>query len=415
MAFLFFLPEIAAFLIFFMMATQSVPFSPLLAAGEIALLGLLIVFRASAALQTALKWWPLLLMPILAPISTFWSDAPMTTLRYGMQFLATAYLGVLLARLMTPRRFLIVFMVSMFAFCVACILYGRQGVSAEGMVLIGLTGSKNQMGYAAQLLVLSGLAVLLLRDVGLWTRWIAALSLPVGIGVLLGVNSATALVMGVGGAVVLLVLWFTERMQPGGRLAALIGTVVVMTPLLLLAPEAMAAWDNFLFNTLNKDPTLTGRTILWEHADELIARRPFLGWGYQAFWMGESPDTVALKRMFFVTDGRTFHFHHQYRQVAMDTGLIGLTLFAGALIAVALSGLRQLLLRPTVPTTFFYIVFSLMAVRGFTDVIIGPMNVHMVLFCAACTYAFWKPETAYAPTPAFHWRRLRPARIAGSG
>jgi exopolysaccharide production protein ExoQ len=415
MALLFFLPEIAAFLIFFMMATQSVPFSPLLAAAEIVLLGLLLVLRAQVALQTALKWWPLLLMPILAPISTLWSDAPMTTLRYGAQFLATAFLGVLLARLMTPRRFLIVFMGSMFVFCLACLLYGRQGVSAEGMVLIGLTGSKNQMGYAAQLLVLSGLAVLLLREAASWVRWIAALSLPLGIGILVGVNSATALLMGVAGAVVLIALWFAERLQPGGRLVGLIGTIIIITPLLLLAPEFSAAWDNFLFNTLNKDPTLTGRTVLWEYADEFIARRPFLGYGYQAFWMGESADTLALKRMFFVTDGRTFHFHHQYRQVAMDTGLIGLVAFAGALIAVLLSGLRQLLLRPTIPTSFFYLVFVLMAVRGFTDVIIGPMNVHMVLFCAACAYAFWTPETDHATSPNFNWGRLRPARIPESG
>ena len=410
MVLLYFLPEIAAFLIFFMMATQSVPFSPLFAAAEIALLGLLLVLRAQAALQTALKWWPLLLMPILAPISALWSDAPMTTLRYGAQFLATAYLGVLLARLMTPRRFLIVFMVSMFVFCIACILYGRQGVSAEGLVLIGLTGSKNQMGYAAQLLMLSGLAVLLLRDVEHWIRWIAALTLPVGLGVLLGVNSATALLMSIAGAVALLALWFVERLQPGGRLAALIGAAFVITPLLFLAPEALAAWDDFLFNTLNKDPTLTGRTVLWEYADEFIARRPLLGYGYQAFWMGESPDTMALRRMFGVADGRTFHFHHQYLQVAVDTGLIGLTLFAGALVAVALSGLKQLLVCPSTPTSFFFVVFILMTLRGFTDVIIGPMSVHMVLFCAACTYAFWNPETENARAPAFDWGGLRPAR-----
>ena len=99
----------------------------------------------------------------------------------------------------------------------------------------------------------------------------------------------------------------------------------------------------------------------------------------------------------------------------MDTGLIGLVAFAGALIAVLLSGLRQLLLRPTIPTSFFYLVFVLMAVRGFTDVIIGPMNVHMVLFCAACAYAFWTPETDHATSPNFNWGRLRPARIPESG
>jgi len=411
MAFIRFFPEIAAFLIFFMMAMQATPFSTLVVLAELALLGLLILLRAQAAVQTALKWWPLLLMPILAALSTFWSEATMTTLRYGMQFLFTAFVGVLLARLMTPRRFLIVFMLSMFAFCVASVVYGRQGASFEGPVLIGLTGSKNQMGYAAQLLILSGLAVLLLHGVPRWMRALAALGLPVGAYILLGVQSATALLMGIGGAAVLLVLWFTERMQPGGRLAALLGAAVIATPLLLLVPEALAAWDHFLFDTLDKDPTLTGRTLLWAQADEFIARRPVLGYGYQAVWMGDSSETTGLKRMFRVVDGRTFHFHHQFRQVAVDTGLVGLAAFVGALVAVGVSGMRQLLLHPSLPTSFFFIVFALMTARAFTDLIISPINVHMVLFYAACTYAFWRPEGAPAPAPALSWRRLRPARL----
>lgn len=413
MALLYFLPEIAAFLIFFLMATQVAQVGAILLLIELGLLALLLLLRAPVALKTALKWWPLMLAPILAAVSTLWSEAPMTTLRYGVQFMLTAYVGVLLARLMSPRRFLVIFMLAMFFFCIGCILYGRQGSSAEGMVLIGLTGSKNQMGYAAQLLILSALAVLLLREAPRWLRWIAILALPIGVYILLGVNSATALLIGIGGAAVLLVLWFIQRLQPGGRLAALIAGAVIVTPLLLLLPEAFAAWNHFLFDTLDKDPTLTGRTILWARADDLIARRPLLGYGYQAIWMGDSTETTALKRMFGVADGRTFHFHHQFRQVAVDTGLIGLAAFVGATIAVALNGLRQVLLYPSVPTSFFYVVFALMIARGFTDLIIGPISVHMVLFYAACTYAFWRPEEASAPAPAFSWRRLRPARLPG--
>ncbi len=413
MALIYFLPEIAAFLIFIMMATQVAQVGPILVLIQMALLGLLLVLRAPVALQTALKWWPLMLAPILAAVSTLWSDAPMTTLRYGVQFMLTAYVGVLLARLLTPRRFLIVFMLAMFVFCILCILYGRQGSSVEGMVLIGLTGSKNQMGYAAQLLILSGLAVLLLRDVVQWMRWVAMLALPLGVYILLGVNSATALLMGVGGAAMLLVLWFTERMQPGGRLAALLVAMIIATPLLLLIPEAIKAWDHFLFDTLDKDPTLTGRTILWARADDLIARRPLLGYGYQAIWMGDSTETTALKRLFGIVDGRTFHFHHQFRQVAVDTGLVGLAAFVGALLAAGFSGVRQILLRPNVPTSFFFVVFALMTARAFTDLIISPINVHMVLFYAACTYAFWKPQEEGAARAETSWRRLRPARLPG--
>jgi exopolysaccharide production protein ExoQ len=240
------------------------------------------------------------------------------------------------------------------------------------------------------------------------------LSLPVGGYILLGVNSATALLMGVGGAVVLAGLWFSERMAPGGRLATLLGMFVILAPLALLIPEALQAWDYFLYDTLDKDPTLTGRTFLWARADDLIAQRPLLGYGYQSIWMGDSTETIALQRMTGISDGRTFHFHHQFRQVAVDTGLVGLAAFVGALIAVGVSGMRQLLLRPTVPTSFFYIIFMLMVARAFTDVIIAPLNVHTVIFFAACTYAFWRPEEAYArEEPAFNWRKLRPARAPG--
>lgn len=413
MALLYFLPEIAAFLIFFMMATQVAEVGAILVVAEMGLVAMLLVLRGRVALDTALRWWPLLLVPIIAPVSALWSDAATATFRYGAQFLVTAFIGVLLARLIPPRRFMILFMLSMFFFCIGSILYGRHGMSAEGPVLIGLTGSKNQMGYASQLLILSALGVLLLKDVAHWLRWVAILAMPVGLFVLLGVNSATALLMAIGGSGVLFGLWVSERMTPGARLATLLGVLILIVPLLLLIPEGMQAWDHFLYDTLDKDPTLTGRTFLWARADDLIARRPWLGYGYQAIWMGDSTDTIALQRMTGITDGRTFHFHHQFRQVAVDMGLVGLTAFCGALIVVGLNGLRQLLLHPSVPTSFFFIVFALMTTRAFTDLIISPFNVHMVLFYAACTYAFWRPQEAPAATPAFSWRRLRPARLPG--
>lgn len=413
MALLYFLPEIVVFLTCFLMATQIAEIGLILVGIQLLLIGALIAFRARESLEAALRWWPLFLAPLLAPISALWSDVPMATLRYGGQFLLTAFVGVLLARLIPPRRFMIVFMLSMFFFCVGCLIYGKQGQSAEGPVLIGLTGSKNQMGYAAQLLILAAIGVLLLRDSAKWLRWIAGLALPVGGIILLGVNSATALLMAIGGAFVLIALWFSERMTPGGRLAALACVGIISIPLMLLIPEALQAWDHFLYDTLNKDPTLTGRTFLWARADDLIAHRPLLGYGYQAIWMGDSTETIALQRLTGITDGRVFHFHHQFRQVAVDTGLVGLAAFCGALIAVGFNGMRQLLLHPSVPTSFFFTVFALMTARAFTDLITSPFNMHTVLFYAACTYAFWRPETVTASATALNWRRLRPARLPG--
>ncbi|HYD86966.1 MAG TPA: O-antigen ligase family protein [Vitreimonas sp.] len=409
MVLLAYLPEIAAFVLLMAMATQVPQIGAILILLELGLVGLLFIFRTTAFIDVVKRWWWLLLMPLIATLSGLWSDVPMISFRYGAQYLFTCVVGVLIACTMSPRRYIATLMVALFVFCLLCIAYGRQGTSADGMVLIGLTGSKNQMAYAAQVLLMAALAVLLMRNMAAPLRGIAFLSLPLCLYLLAGTNSATAVLMAFGSSAVLLGLWWSQRLPPGGRLGALIGTAVIFSPLTLLIPEAIEFTNHFVFDTLGKDPTLTGRTILWAHADALIAERPLLGYGYQAIWMGESSETIGLKRLVDIEDGRQFHFHHAFRIIAVDTGLFGLLAFSGALVAVGWAGLKQLLLRPAVETSFFFLLFTLMVMRGFTDAIIGPFSVHTLLFFGACVYAFWKLEPAaeQAMQPAPRARRRR--------
>jgi O-antigen ligase len=58
------------------------------------------------------------------------------------------------------------------------------------------------------------------------------------------------------------------------------GTIVVLatTPI----------WVDLVFDSIltasGKDSKLTGRADLWQVADRLIAQKPILGLGYNAFW-----------------------------------------------------------------------------------------------------------------------------------
>lgn len=414
MALIKFLPEISAFLIFIMISTQLPAVGPVLILAEIGLVGLLFLVRPMAFVEIITRWWALLLIPIIATASALWSDAPMTSLRYGAQFVFTMFMGLLIARLLTPRRFLIVFACSVFVFCILCILNGRQGSSADGMVLIGLTGSKNQLGYEAQLLMMSALAMLLMGVRFIALRWLAVLSFPLALYLVLEVNSATALLMAIGGSVALFGLWLMQRFTPGGRLATLIGAVIVLSPITLVIPEIIEAMNHFLFDTLDKDPTLTGRVFLWAAADDLAERRPLFGYGYQAIWIGDSSESIGLRRLAGVSDGRTFHFHDQFRQIRVDTGLVGLTVFVGILAAVGFALLRRILVKPDVPTAFFFVLYLLMVARAFTDIVMGPFSIHTILFAAMSAYAFLPlnapvPAAGAQPPP---WRR-RHARAGG--
>ncbi len=409
-----FLPEIAAFLLFVLVSIQDAGNGTLIVLMQMGLIGLLFIIRPSAFLGTLVKWWPLLLTPILATISFAWSSVPDMSARYGAQFLFTAFVGVHLARLMTPKRFLTVLLVSIFVFCVMCVLNGRPGPAVDGMVLIGLTGSKNQMSYEGQMLLMAGLSALLMGDISKPVRWIGLMAIPFAIYILVITHSVTGLLLAVAGSFALLVLAFAQRVTPGGRLAAGIAVLAVIAPLTMLAPEMQQAMDHFLYDTLEKDPTLTGRTILWEHADALIAHRPMLGYGYQAIWMGDSFETIGLRRLTGITDGRTFHFHNTFRQVGVDTGLVGMAIFIATLAAVGLRGFWQLLVNPTPATSFFYAMFLLLLSRAFTDLIITPFSIHTILLYACGVYAFWKPEYAAAQDQPFAWLNLRRPQMAPS-
>lgn len=407
MALFAFLPEIAAFLMLLFMGTQLQETGPILVLMQFAILGGLFALRPVAFFETVLRWWPLLLTPILAVLSTLWSDATMATLRYSVQYLFTALAGVHLARLMSPQRFVTVLFLALFTFCILCILHGRQGESAEGPVLIGLTGSKNQMGFAAQLLILTAISVLLIGTRSAPLRTTALLALPLGLFLVLGVHSATALLMALGGAGALVALWVSQRMTPGARLATLVAVFIVLTPLLMLLPEINKLTNDFIFDTLGKDPTLTGRTYLWQRADALVAQKPLLGWGYQAIWMGDGTETIALKRLTGINDGRVFHFHHQFRQIAVDTGMVGLVVFSVLYATVMLASLRRMLLKPDPASAFIFILLALTLARAFTDTVLVPFNIHSMLFFVACVYAL-KPDREVTPAVSF----LRPARVA---
>lgn len=403
MLFFAYLPEIAAFLLFILVSIQDFELGPKIVLAQIALMGLLIAVRPVTVLATGLRWWPLLLTPILAALSFMWSTAPEVSARYGAQLIFTAFVGVHLARLMSPRRFVTVLMCALFVFLIMCIINGKRGISVEGMVLIGLTGSKNQISYEAQLLFMAGLTVLCFKNISPWLRWVAILSLPLG-GYLLAVtNSATGVLMAVGGSFALLAMWASQRLSPGARLGAIAAAALVLAPAAALGPEINEAVNHFLFDTLNKDPTLTGRTVLWRHADALIEQRPLLGWGYDAVWLGHSSETIGLQRLIGATEGRSFHFHSTFRQIAVDTGLIGLAIFVATLLIASIKGLAQALLRPRVETAFFFVVILLMAARAFSDLIILPFSIHTMLLYASFVYAFWRPEFAADQDRPFAW------------
>ena len=96
--------------------------------------------------------------------------------------------------------------------------------------------------------------------------------------------------------------------------AVLLGILALGFALLVLANvPAFAA-------LLGRDPTLTGRTHLWDAALQMIAQSPWLGYGYTATFTPEAPIYHILIWK------EAAHAHNGWLDAALDLGLVGVTL-----------------------------------------------------------------------------------------
>jgi exopolysaccharide production protein ExoQ len=80
------------------------------------------------------------------------------------------------------------------------------------------------------------------------------------------------------------------------------------------------------------DPTLTQRTDIWAFALKKIEERPWLGFGYEVFWGAGSNSPSLREGPGFVA--QMPHAHNGYIDMTLQTGLIGLALFAVPLLSV---------------------------------------------------------------------------------
>lgn len=106
---------------------------------------------------------------------------------------------------------------------------------------------------------------------------------------------------------------------------------VVLALLVFAATAAMAAeyLGPIVLDLLSRDTTLTDRTLIWEIVIALGEERPWLGYGYGAFWTSQA--AYIFGDRWQVID----HAHNGYLDIWLELGYVGLALFAWLLISAS--------------------------------------------------------------------------------
>jgi exopolysaccharide production protein ExoQ len=82
--------------------------------------------------------------------------------------------------------------------------------------------------------------------------------------------------------------------------------------------------DELILEFLGKDPTLTGRTDIWQYVIDDISEKPLLGWGFAAFWLPANPAATFIAQ---AVNWTAPNAHNGLLEFLLEIGLVGTSLF----------------------------------------------------------------------------------------
>jgi exopolysaccharide production protein ExoQ len=296
-----------------------------------AAIALFVAIRLRAAAPAFLRCAPILVLPLYALASTFWSIAPASTLYYGTEYLITVIAAILIGGAAGGRSVLKGMFAAFFLWAFVNLAIGlASGAFARGMPFVGLAGGKNAAGDAAALGLIISVAMLVESIRSRWPGLIAGsiVLVLVEVTIIVAAQSTGAIIAG-GIGVLAVFGWTLSRILPvPARTLILVTTIVIA----LTAAATEQLWAGQVFGDMlslsGKDTTLTGRTYIWSRALVMIAQRPWLGVGYSAFWRVGALEPEAIWRKLLITGRAGFHFHNSAYDILVALGYVGLVLFA---------------------------------------------------------------------------------------
>jgi exopolysaccharide production protein ExoQ len=211
------------------------------------------------------------------------------------------------------------------------------GVWLGELYIIGVTNNKNSLGVLS---LVCGLG-LLWRMLAAWSengmsrptlRLLAASSAvcSMSIWTLVASRSATSLACFVAGTAVLMATPILRRRMTMAIVCGVLGLCVVF-----VTEALMGGVMNAAVTGLGRDPTLTGRTDVWNDVLALNTN-PVVGVGFGSFWLGDRMADLW----------RTYHWHpteahNGYLDVYLELGFVGLLLLGGTIATTFYTCLRS--------------------------------------------------------------------------
>jgi len=293
----------------------------------------------------------LLLLPVLALASTLWSQNPRHTLVDSLNLvLTTLFVIYLFVRYPGDRvvSFLTLSACISLLLCVFVVIaFPSIGIdSFQQNAWRGIFGQRNNCAAACALFLVVGLHN---RTHGLVEQLIRGSVIVLSFVFIAMSSSRTGFILAIFALVLTYGLRSISKIRSLDRILFLMVLAIPST----LAAVFIGSHFNQVLAAMDKDPTMTQRTIIWAQVLPSIAKHPLMGYGYSAFWAGLNGESMQTVLTTGWMEGQA---QNGYLDTLLQLGLLGLipllTVFLRGFIQAATTIERDLL----GPTTSLAIV-----------------------------------------------------------
>jgi len=349
----------------------------------IAFLAVAFVVRRGEVLRLLRCAWPVLALAGFAFFSAYWSDDPLLVIRRSGTVLGTTLLGIyLVAR--TDMTQLVALLVKVYAVGAAASLL--LIVTAPALAISdnatyvnawrGVFSDKNALGLSCGLGVI--IAVYAFRN-RYGSRLLSGFTIAASLLLLqLSVSRTPIVVMAAALYAAILGSALRRRHGMGLALGFVLGIVGLAAAGMIAADwqEALAA--------LGRDATLTNRTKIWHYALVFMAHRPWLGYGFGAFWRA---DGVEANQFWALVEFQAPHAHNAWLELGLGLGYAGIGLAALVWVVALYRGARLLTAAHARHVVFCLALMAGIFVENLTEYeFFRQADMLWVLFVSAFTY-----------------------------
>jgi exopolysaccharide production protein ExoQ len=287
-------------------------------------IGIASFLHFEALLALCAKFPSLLALPVLAIASTAWSQDPLQSFLFAtLAFAATIFAFYLTVRLTGPEQLELVMFVgfvvllSSIALALFAPSIGIMQLDGKG-AWQGLFNHKNRCAMGMAFLLTAAFFIPASNVIKQILRWgFIFLSL-----FLIAMTQSRT-----GWLIAAMLLLFVAGLKLFTRVSAREKFLITAIVSVIVIVGLFFVGENYgtLARSLGKDPTLTGRLVIWKAVLSPIFKRPLLGFGYSAFWLGSKGESVNVV---LATGFRNLaNAENGILQLWLELGFVGVAIF----------------------------------------------------------------------------------------